>query len=49
MDAVPDVLFRLDMEGRLVSWNHELERVTGWPPEVLCQRPANGAAKKDDF
>ncbi len=40
MDAVPDVLFRLDLEGRLVSWNHELERVTGWSPEILCHRPA---------
>ncbi|RYX81216.1 PAS domain S-box protein [bacterium] len=40
MDAVPDVLFRLDMEGRLVAWNKELERVTGWDAEVLTNRPA---------
>lgn len=40
MDAVPDVLFRLDLQGHLVAWNRELERVTGWTAEVLSERPA---------
>lgn len=40
MEAVPDVLFRLDLEGRLVAWNRELERATGFAPEVLLNRPA---------
>lgn len=40
MEAVPDVLFHLDIEGRLVSWNPELERVTGFSPGELQLRPA---------
>ncbi len=40
MEAVPDVLFRLDMSGRLVQWNRKLETVTGLPPEMLPGKSA---------
>lgn len=40
MEAVPDVLFRLDLTGRLVAWNRELARVTGQTPQILQDRPA---------
>jgi len=40
MEAVPDALFRLDTQGRLVAWNKRLEEVTGYPPEYLEGRLA---------
>ncbi|BCM89313.1 blue-light-activated histidine kinase 2 [Abditibacteriota bacterium] len=46
MDAVPDVLFRLDLEGHLVAWNRELEQVTGCTPEILSNRPATAFFEK---
>ncbi len=39
METVPDVLFRLDLEGRLVAWNRKLETVTGLSPQELQNRP----------
>jgi len=41
MEAVPDALFRLDMEGRLVAWNKRLEEATGEPKEALAGRSAH--------
>ena len=35
MEAVPDVLFHLDLAGNLVAWNPELERVTRFSPTEL--------------
>ncbi|MDG3005434.1 HD domain-containing phosphohydrolase [Paludisphaera mucosa] len=40
MDAIPDILYVLDRDGRLASWNLSLERATGWTPEELRGRPA---------
>ncbi|MDG3003734.1 PAS domain S-box protein [Paludisphaera mucosa] len=40
MDAIPDILYVLDRESRLVSWNLSLERATGWTAEELRGRPA---------
>jgi len=40
MEAVPDALFRLDMEGRLVAWNQRVEEVTGETKESLGGRRA---------
>lgn len=35
METVPDILFRLDLSGRLVRWNRRMETVTGLTPEEL--------------
>ncbi len=40
METVPDILFRLDMSGRLVQWNRKMETVTGLTPQELQDRPA---------
>jgi len=40
MEAVPDALFRLDMEGRLVAWNKRLQEATGETKEALAGRSA---------
>jgi PAS domain S-box-containing protein len=37
-DAIPDLLYVLDLEGRLVCWNRKYESVTGYSPEELCQK-----------
>lgn len=38
--TVPDILFRLDMSGRLVQWNRKMETVTGLSPQELQDLPA---------
>ncbi|MEO5863837.1 MAG: PAS domain S-box protein [Nitrospiraceae bacterium] len=40
MDTVPDILFTLDNQGRLVKWNRRLGDVTGYSPEELLHKPA---------
>ncbi len=40
METVPDVIFALDLEGRLSKWNLRLEVVTGYPPIELSGKPA---------
>src|SRR5690606_34695880 len=40
MDAVPDLLYVLDLDGRLVRWNRRVEEVTGLSPEELYGRSA---------
>ena len=35
METVPDILFRLDLSGRLIGWNRRMETVTGLSPEEL--------------
>ncbi len=40
MATVPDILFRLDMAGRLVQWNRKMEKVTGLSPAELQDLPA---------
>jgi len=39
-DSVPDVLYTLDTDGRLIRWNKRVEEVTGYTPEELKNRPA---------
>ncbi|WP_161602512.1 PAS domain S-box protein [Tautonia marina] len=38
MEAVPDILFVLDLDGRLIRWNHRLEQLTGLTPNELDGR-----------
>ncbi len=38
METVPDILFRLDLTGRLTGWNRKMETVTGLAPEELQDR-----------
>lgn len=40
METVPDILFRLDLSGRLTQWNRKLEAVTGLSAEELKDRDA---------
>ncbi len=48
METVPDVLFRLDMSGRLVQWNRKMETVTGLSPKELQDRPALDLFAEDE-
>jgi len=40
MEAVPDIIYRLDLGARLVGWNRRMEEVTGYAPGALADRPA---------
>ena len=40
METVPDVIFALDLEGRLSQWNTRMEVVTGYGPDELFLKPA---------
>ena len=40
METVPDILFRLDLSGRLVQWNRKMETVTGLNAGQLRDKPA---------
>ena len=40
METVPDVIFVLDLEGRLSKWNRRLETVTGYTRDELLGKPA---------
>lgn len=40
METVPDVIFALDLDGRLSKWNLRLEVVTGYAPIELSGKPA---------
>ncbi len=40
METVPDVIFGLDLEGRLSRWNRRLETVTGYTHDELLGKPA---------
>lgn len=48
METVPDILFRLDLSGRLVQWNRKLESVTGLLPEALRGKPALDLFAEDE-
>lgn len=39
MESIPDVLFRLDPEGRIVAWNRRLVEATGHDAERLWMLP----------
>ncbi len=40
METVPDVIFALDLDGRLCKWNLRLETVTGYTRSELQGKPA---------
>ncbi len=40
METIPDILFTLDLQGRLVRWNPTLERVTGYSAMELLNKHA---------
>ena len=40
METVPDVIFVLDLDGRLSKWNLRLETVTGYTCDELLGKPA---------
>lgn len=41
MDTVPDFLFTLDSQGRLIRWNQRAVCATGYSPEELRNKPAH--------
>ena len=41
MEAIPDLLYVLDVEGRIIRWNHRCEVMTGLPPERIMNRSAS--------
>ena len=50
METVPDILFRLDLDGKLVQWNRKMEIVTSRSPEELQGKSALdffGASERD--
>ena len=40
METVPDIIFRLDLSGRLVQWNRKMETMTGLRAGQLRDKPA---------
>lgn len=40
MQTIPDILYTLDVEARLVRWNRKMETATGYAPEELRGKPA---------
>jgi PAS domain S-box-containing protein len=40
MQTIPDILYTLDVEARLVRWNRKMETATGYAPEELRLKPA---------
>jgi PAS domain S-box-containing protein len=40
IETVPDIIFKLDLQGDLVGWNKRLETVTGFSPQELMGRSA---------
>ena len=40
METVPDIIFRLDLRGRLVQWNRKMETVTGLSAGQLQGKPS---------
>ena len=40
MQTIPDILYTLDVEARLVRWNRKMETATGYSPEELRFKPA---------
>ena len=40
METVPDIIFALDLDGRLSKWNLRMEVVTGYAPIELSGKPA---------
>lgn len=39
IQTIPDILYTLDVEARLVRWNRKLETATGWSPQDLQGKP----------
>ena len=48
METVPDVIFALDLEGRVAKWNLRLEAVTGYTREELQGKPALDMVPADE-
>lgn len=40
MQTIPDILYTLDVEARLVRWNRKMETATGYSPEELRSKAA---------
>ena len=40
METVPDILFRLDLSGRLMQWNRKMETITGLTTAELQDKPS---------
>ncbi|HWG91014.1 MAG TPA: PAS domain S-box protein [Candidatus Thermoplasmatota archaeon] len=47
-ETVPDIIYQLDLGGRLVKWNKQAERVTGYSRAELRSRPAVAFFREED-
>ncbi|MGC3972880.1 MAG: PAS domain S-box protein [Nitrospira sp.] len=48
METVPDIIFALDLEGRVAKWNRKLEMVTGYTREELEGKSALEMVPSDE-
>ena len=48
IETVPDIIYMLDLNGNLVKWNSRAERVTGFSPEELMNKPALDLFPEED-
>jgi PAS domain S-box-containing protein len=48
LDTVPDIIYLLDTEFRLVRWNRTVETLTGRTPQDLLGIPATDLLHPDD-
>lgn len=46
--TIPDVLYGLDLEGRVIRWNRRAEIITGWSGSELFGKPALDFFAEDD-
>ncbi|MDH5545649.1 MAG: PAS domain-containing protein [Gammaproteobacteria bacterium] len=37
-ETIPDILYQIDKDGKLISWNRKLQEITGYGPVELAQK-----------
>ncbi len=48
MESIPDILYTVDLDGKLTGWNRRLELISGFPAEELNGKPALGLFLGED-
>lgn len=47
-ETIPDIMYTLDLEGKVVNWNRRVWTISGFSPEEMMQRPALAFAPEDE-
>jgi len=47
-ETVPDIMYTLDLEGKVVNWNKHVWNISGYSPEELMHRPALAFVPEDE-